>query len=147
MTSQYDNLFSEQSSETDEYTRRRQAEDAMVAERKAVWQQVGGELAVALQPIADSANAHGHQATIVRDERGRVVFEVRLKDHPDEPVRCTFFCSYPPNSDALLYIDFDGPGRWDDALDPVRQKLSSFTVESGCGHVTELIRRASKLLP
>jgi hypothetical protein len=146
MTSEYDKLFAGRADQAEEYERRRRAQEAAEDERRAVWQQIGGQLTSALQPIADAASAHGHAASVTRDERGEVVFELVFRGHPDEPVRCSFFCSYPPDRDALLYIDFNGPGRWDDPLDPVRQPLGSFTVESGCERVTDLIRSASKLL-
>jgi hypothetical protein len=146
MTSEYDQLFAGRTDQSEEYARRRREQDAAEAERRAAWQQIGDQLIAALQPIADSAIGHGHAASVTRGERDGVVFDLVFDGHDDEPVRCMFYCSYPPDRDALLYIDFDGPGRWDDPLDPVRQPLKTFTVESGCERVTDLIRSASKLL-
>jgi hypothetical protein len=105
------------------------------------------ELTAALQPVADAALANGHEARITRDADRNVDFEIRFKEHPELPVNCSFVAIYPPSGELVVYVDSDGPGKFDDPRDPMRRPLDQFTMATAQRYVTDMIRSASKLLP
>jgi hypothetical protein len=139
MTSEFDGLF-------DDHTRQAQPAGDPDAERKLAWEQWLDQLTVALQPVADAAIAHGHQAAVTRQNR-TVEFEIRFADHPDAPASCSFSPIFPSGAETAVYIDSNGPGKFDDPRDPMRRPLTRFSMDDARNYVTSMIRSASKLLP
>ena len=115
-------------------------------QRKLAWEQWLDQLTTALQPVADAAVAHGHQAAVSRQNR-TVEFEIRFADHPTLPVNCSFSPIFSRGTETAVYVDSNGPGKFDDPRDPVRKPLSRFSMDDACNYVTNMIRSASKLLP
>jgi hypothetical protein len=139
MSNQFDDLF-------EEHAREQRARDAD-AERYEAWEQWLAELTVALQPVADAAIAHGHQAAVTRLPNRIVEFEIRFKEHPMAPASCSFAGIFPPGGEIAVYVDSNGPGKLDDPRDPMRRPLSRFSMDDACNYVASMIRSASKLLP
>lgn len=137
MDNEFDDLFADRPGEVDEAADGRRVQFARWLD----------QLTVTLQPIADAAVANGHRARLTRDADRNVEFEVRFKEHPDLPVSCSFVAIYPPGGDVLVYVDSDGPGKFDDPRDPMRRPLDQFTMDTAQQYVTDMIRSASKLLP
>ena len=139
MTSDFDGLFHDHA---------RQAQPAADpdAERKMAWEQWLDQLTAALQPVADAAIAHGHHAGVTREKR-TVEFEIRFAEHPDAPASCSFSPIFPRGAETAVYVDSNGPGKFDDPRDPMRRPLSRFSMDDACNYVTSMIRSASKLLP
>jgi hypothetical protein len=117
------------------------------AERRQAWERWLDELTVALQPVADAAIAHGHQATVSRLPNRTVEFEIRFKEHPTAPASCSFSPIFPRGGETTVYVDSNGPGKWDDPRDPMRRPLTRFSMDDARNYVTGMIRSASKLLP
>ena len=145
MTSDYDDLFAEVS-------RTAGAGDPTPVddhadERRLAWERCLDELSVALQPVADAAIGNGHQASVTRLPNSTIEFEIRFSSHPDAPASCSFSGIFPPAGEALVYVDSNGPGKFDDPRGPMRRPLSRFTMETAQDYVTSVIRSASKLLP
>ena len=139
MTSEFDGLF-------DDHARQAQPASDPDAERKRAWEQWLDQLTVALQPVADAAIAHGHQAAVTRQNR-TVEFEIRFADHPDAPASCSFSPIFPSGAETAVYVDSNGPGKFDDPRDPMRKPLTRFSMDDARNYVTSVIRSASKLLP
>jgi hypothetical protein len=139
MTSEFDGLF-------DDHTRQAQPASDPDAERKLAWEQWLDQLTVALQPVADAAIAHGHQAAVTRQNR-TVEFKIRFADHPDAPASCSFSPIFPSGAETAVYVDSNGPGKFDDPRDPLRRPLTRFSMDDARNYVTSMIRSASKLLP
>jgi len=139
MTSEFDGLF-------DDHARQAQPASDPDAERKRAWEQWLDQLTVALQPVADAAIAHGHQAAVTRQNR-TVEFEIRFADHPDAPASCSFSPIFPSGAETAVYVDSNGPGKFDDPRDPMRRPLTRFSMDDARNYVTSMIRSASKLLP
>jgi hypothetical protein len=102
---------------------------------------------MALQPVVDAAISHGHQATVTRPTDRTVEFEIRFKEHPMAPASCSFSPIFSRGGETAVYIDSNGPGKFDDPRDPMRKPLSRFTMDDARNYVTAVIRSASKLLP
>jgi hypothetical protein len=117
------------------------------AERYEVWERWLDELTIALQPVADAAMAHGHQAAVTRLPNRIVEFEIRFKEHPFAPASCSFAGIFPPGGEIAVYVDSNGPGKFDDPRDPLRRPLNRFSMDDARNYVTGMIRSASKLLP
>lgn len=139
MSSEFDGVFQEHASQA-------QPSPDPEAERKLAWEQWLDQLAAALQPVADAAVAHGHQAAVSRQNR-TVEFEIRFAEHPTLPVSCSFSPIFPRGAETAVYVDSNGPGKFDDPRDPMRRPLSRFSMDDACNYVTNMIRSASKLLP
>jgi hypothetical protein len=139
MTSEFDGLF-------DDHARQAQPAADPDAERKLAWEQWLDQLTAALQPVADAAIAHGHQAAVTRQNR-TVEFEIRFAEHPDAPASCSFSPIFPSGGETAVYVDSNGPGKFDDPRDPMRRPLTRFSMDDARNYVTSMIRSASKLLP
>jgi hypothetical protein len=137
MANEFDDLFA---------ARPRQVDEAADG-RRVMFARWLDQLTVALQPIADAAVANGHRASLTREADRNVLFEIRFKEHPNLPVSCSFVAIYPPGGDVLVYVDSDGPGRFDDPRDPMRRPIDRFTMDTAQQYVTDMIRSAVKLLP
>jgi hypothetical protein len=146
MSNEFDDLFGEHAREMGSDDRRERAVDDEEAARRLAWEQWLDELIGALQPVADAANAHGHQAAVTRVKR-TVEFEIRFKEHPDWPASCSFSPIFPRGSETAVYVDSNGPGKFDDPRDPMRKPLARFSMEDATNYVAAVIRSASKLLP
>jgi hypothetical protein len=139
MSNEFDDLF-------EEHAEAQRARDAD-AERYEAWERWLDELTLALQPVADAAMAHGHQAAVTRLPNRIVEFEIRFKEHPTAPASCSFAGIFPPGGDIAVYVDSNGPGKLDDPRDPMRRPLNRFSMDDARNYVTSMIRSASKLLP
>jgi hypothetical protein len=138
MTDEFDDLFTEV----------RDAQNAADpdAERKLAWEQWLDELIVAIQPVADAAVSHGHQAVVTRQDR-TVEFVIHFSSHPGWPASCSFSPIFPSGGETAVYVDSNGPGKLDDPRDPMRKPLTRFSMDDARDYVTSVIRSASKLLP
>ena len=140
MSNEFDDVFEDLSRD------QRVVNDAD-AERYEAWERWLDELTVALQPVADAATAHGHQAAVTRLPNRIVEFEIRFKEHPFAPASCSFAGIFPPGGEIAVYVDSNGPGKFDDPRDPLRRPLNRFSMDDARNYVTGMIRSASKLLP
>ena len=145
MANEFDDLFADHVRDV-RANAEREVDDA-VDERRVEFARWLDELTVTLQPVADAAVANGHRASLSRDADRNVEFEIRFKEHPDLPVSCSFVAIYPPGGSVVVYVDSDGPGKFDDPRDPMRRPLDRFTMDTAQKYVTDMIRSASKLLP
>ena len=145
MTNEFDDLFADHAREmsSDEH-KQRSVYDAD-AERHEAWERFLDELVVALQPVADAAIEHGHHAAVTRSKR-TVEFEIRFKEQPNAPSSCSFSPIFPRGGETTVYVDSNGPGKWDDPRDPMRKPLTRFSMDDARNYVTAVIRSASKLL-
>jgi hypothetical protein len=141
MSNHFDDVFHDHAREM------QRAADDPHAERRQEWERWLDQLTVALQPVADAAIAHGHQATVTRLPNRTVEFEIRFKEHPTAPASCSFSPIFPHGGETTVYVDSNGPGKWDDPRDPVRKPLTRFSMDDARNYVTGMIRSASKLLP
>ena len=141
MSNEFDDVFGDHAREM------QRAANDQDAERRQAWERWLDDLAVALQPVADAAIAHGHQAAVTRLPNRTVEFEIRFKEHPDAPASCSFSPIFPRGGETTVYVDSNGPGRWDDPRDPMRRPLTRFSMDDARNYVTGMIRSASKLLP
>ena len=118
MSSEFDDLFTEV----------RDAQNAADpdAERKLAWEQWLDELIVAIQPVADAAVSHGHQAVVTRQNR-TVEFVIHFSSHPGWPASCSFSPIFPRGGETAVYVDSNGPGKLDDPRDPMRKPLTRFS--------------------
>src|SRR4051812_49432697 len=139
MSTEFDDLFEDHAREA------HHASDPD-AERKLAWEQWLDELMAALQPVADAAIAHGHQAGVSKQNR-TVEFEIRFAEHPDAPASCSFSPIFPHGGDTAVYVDSNGPEKFDAPRDPMRKPLARFSMDDARNYVTAMIRSASKLLP
>jgi hypothetical protein len=146
MSNQFDDLFADHAREMSASDHKSQSAHDPDAERHAAWDRFLDELIVALQPVADAAIAHGHQAGVTRVHR-TVEFEIRFQERPDAPASCSFSPIFPRGGETAVYIDSNGPGKWDDPRDPMRRPLTRFSMQDATNYVTAVIRSASKLLP
>ena len=140
MTSEFDGVF-------EDHARQAQPAADPDAERKMAWEQWLDQLTVALQPVADAAIAHGHQAAVTRLPNRTVEFEIRFAEHPMRPPAARSRRIFPRGAETAVYVDSNGPGKFDDPRDPMRRPLSRFSMDDACNYVTSMIRSASKLLP
>jgi hypothetical protein len=147
MSNEFDDLFADHSREMTSESRGERAVDDAEAAREQAWEQWLDELIAALQPVADAAVFHGHQAGVTRVAARTVEFEIRFKEHPDLPASCSFSPIFPRDAETAVYVDSNGPGKWDDPRDPMRKPLSRFSMDDARNYVTAVIRSASKLLP
>ena len=76
-----------------------------------------------------------------------VEFEIRFQEHPDAPASCSFSPIFREGGETAVYVDSNGPGKWDDPRDPMRKPLARFSMEDATNYVAAVIRSASKLLP
>jgi hypothetical protein len=146
MSNQFDDLFADHAREMGSAQHGQGAADDPDAERHLVWERFLDDLIVALQPVADAAIAHGHQAGVSRVKR-TVEFEIRFREHPDAPASCSFSPIFSRGGETAVYVDSNGPGKWDDPRDPLRRPLARFTMADATNYVAAVIRSASKLLP
>jgi hypothetical protein len=147
MSNEFDDLFDDHAREMTKDDRMERVVDNADEERRQAWDRWLDELIVALQPVADAAVTHGHQAGVRRLANRTVEFEIRFKEHPDAPASCSFSPIFPDGTDTVVYVDSNGPGRWDDPRDPIRRPLARFSLDDARNYVTSMIRSASKLLP
>ena len=140
MPSEFDGLFQD-------HAREMQRSEDPDAERKLAWERWLDELEAALQPVADAAVSHGHHAVVKRSSNRTVEFEIRFAEHPDAPASCSFSPIFPRGGETTVYVDSNGPGKWDDPRDPMRKPLARFSMDDARNYVTSMIRSASKLLP
>lgn len=146
MSSDFDDLFADHARAMGADDRQERAVDDADADRHLAWEQFLDELMTALQPVADAAIAHGHQAGVTRVKR-TVEFEIRFQEHPDAPASCSFSPIFPRGGETTVYVDSNGPGRFDDPRDPMRRPLARFSMDDATNYVVAVIRSASKLLP
>ena len=139
MSNDFDDVF-------EDHARNQREKDADAARYEA-WERWIDELTVVLQPVADAAAAHGHQAAVTRLPNRIVEFEIRFKEHPMAPASCSFSGIFPPGGETAVYVDSNGPGKFDDPRDPIRRPLTRFSMDDACNYVASMIRSASKLLP
>src|SRR5262245_33009305 len=148
MSNEFDDVFQDHAREMESDDRRERVVDDAEAARRQAWERWLDDLTIALQPVADAAISHGHKATVTRPSDRTVEFEIRFKEHPTAPASCSFSPIFPRDGgETKVYVDSNGPGRWDDPRDPVRKPLSLFTLDDARNYVTSVIRSASKLLP
>src|SRR4029453_440032 len=116
MSNEFDDLFQDHAREmgSDQHGQRAVADAD--AQRHLVWERFLDELTLALQPVADAAIAHGHQAGVTRVKR-TVEFEIRFQEHPDAPASCSFSPIFSRDGETTVYVDSNGPGRFDDPRD------------------------------
>ncbi len=146
MSSDFDDLFADHAREMGTDDRQQRAVDDADAERHLAWERFLDELMAALQPVADAAIAHGHQAGVTRVKR-TVEFEIRFQERPDAPASCSFSPIFPRGGETAVYVDSNGPGKFDDPRDPMRKPLARFSIDDATNYVAAVIRSASKLLP
>ena len=80
-------------------------------------------------------------------EKRTVEFEIRFDEHPDAPASCSFRRIFPRGGETAVYVDSNGPGKFDDPAIRCGRPLSRFSMDDACNYVTSMIRSASKLLP
>ena len=146
MSNEFDDLFADHAREMGSDERNQRTVDDAESERQLAWERFLDELIAALQPVADAAIAHGHQAGVTRVKR-TVEFEIRFQEHPDAPASCSFSPIFREGGETAVYVDSNGPGKWDDPRDPMRKPLARFSMEDATNYVAAVIRSASKLLP
>ena len=78
MSRDFDAVFQEHTREMQSDAARDRADDDVDDERRAAWKRYVDALTVALQPVADAATAHGHQATVSVLPNQSVEFEIRF---------------------------------------------------------------------
>ena len=146
MSNEFDDLFADHAREMSSEDHKQRLQHDPDAERHEAWERFLDELIAALQPVADAAIGHGHHAAVTRSKR-TVEFEIRFKEHPDAPASCSFSPIFPRGGETTVYVDSNGPGKWDDPRDPMRKPLARFSMGDATNYVTAVIRSASKLLP